>query len=158
MSFIDSQNVELFHHNIAEDSFAMKVLDDLFRRNILNATQKSRFLQAFESYKKAKIQHFHRIVTNENYKIEEYKQLRCMDYGSHMDFVILEAFYELNINEMLYKSKLFQSILDDVCYHGVLVNDILSLPKEVENSEFRNWIIIEFVEKGIQHYRTFGSS
>lgn len=145
----DSENKQNFIDNFNDDSIAMNIVNDLYERNILNDTQKKRFLFALECYKKAKLHHFEKIETKEIYTIEEYKEFRCMDYGSLMDFVIFDALYKLNITDELYESELFQSILNDVCYHGVLVNDIISLPKEVEHDELRNWILIEFSHKGI---------
>lgn len=129
----------------------MNILDDLFERNILNGSQKKRFLQAFECYKFGKFLQFEKIAKFENYNIVKYKEYRCKDYGSLMDFVLFEAIYGLEIEDELYYSTHFQSILNDVCYHGVLVYDILSLPKELENAEFRNWVIIEFLDKGIHN-------
>lgn len=79
------------------------------------------------------------------YSPEEYRISRVFDYGAFMDFVLLEKIYGIDIPDEVWNSQPFIELLKEVIYHGVLMNDIVSLSKEVSNEETRNWIIIRYL-------------
>ena len=80
--------------------------------------------------------------------IDDYEFWRKSNSELIMDFLFFENFNEIKIPEKVLESEKYYYLIKEVIYYCALSNDIISLEKELNNGENKNWVIVRFLSSG----------
>ena len=80
--------------------------------------------------------------------IDDYEFWRKSNFELIMDFLLFENFNHVKIPEKVLESEKYYYLIKEVIYYCALSNDIISLEKELNDGENKNWLIVRFLSSG----------